>query len=95
VFDIDNPDMSVFEALSDNMKAKIMATPEWQAKDGTQGTTEDSGEPLSDPFAGSDMPDGFLKYDESEQEDKVIEPTEAQLNGDIDLPDKASAKKGK
>ena len=31
VFDIDNPDMTVFDALSDNMKGKIMQAPEWQA----------------------------------------------------------------
>lgn len=31
-FDIDNPDMDVFNALSENMKAKIMAAPEWQAQ---------------------------------------------------------------
>jgi hypothetical protein len=31
VFDIDKPDMAVFEALSDNMKAKITNTPEWSA----------------------------------------------------------------
>lgn len=30
VFDIDEPDMAVFDALSDNMKDKIMKTPEWQ-----------------------------------------------------------------
>lgn len=29
-FDIDNPDMQIFESLSDNMKAKIMAAPEWK-----------------------------------------------------------------
>lgn len=29
VFDIDEPDMEVFNAMSDNMKAKIMAAPEW------------------------------------------------------------------
>lgn len=31
VFDIDKPDMKVFESLSDNMKAKITNTPEWAA----------------------------------------------------------------
>jgi hypothetical protein len=31
VFDIDNPDMDVFNSLSDNMKGKIMQSPEWQA----------------------------------------------------------------
>lgn len=30
VFDIDNPDMAVFEAMSDNMKAKIQSAPEWR-----------------------------------------------------------------
>jgi hypothetical protein len=30
VFDIDEPDMAVFEAMSDNMKAKIMSAPEWK-----------------------------------------------------------------
>lgn len=31
VFDIDNPDMDVFNAMSDNMKAKITNTPEWKS----------------------------------------------------------------
>jgi hypothetical protein len=31
VFDIDNPDMDVFNAFSDNMKAKITGTPEWKS----------------------------------------------------------------
>lgn len=30
VFDIDNPDMDVFNALSDNMKTKIQSAPEWK-----------------------------------------------------------------
>jgi hypothetical protein len=30
VFDIDNPDMDIFNALSDNMKAKITSAPEWR-----------------------------------------------------------------
>jgi hypothetical protein len=30
IFDIDNPDMDVFNSLSDNMKAKIMSAPEWK-----------------------------------------------------------------
>jgi len=37
-FDIDNPDMKVFEALSDNMKAKIQSAPEWNQK--AQPTTQ-------------------------------------------------------
>lgn len=31
VFDIDKPDMQVFESFSDNMKAKIMSAPEWKS----------------------------------------------------------------
>lgn len=31
VFDIDKPDMQIFETFSDNMKAKIQNTPEWAA----------------------------------------------------------------
>ncbi len=31
VFDIDEPDMEVFNAMSDNMKAKITAAPEWKS----------------------------------------------------------------
>lgn len=30
VFDIDNPDMDIFNAMSDNMKTKITNTPEWK-----------------------------------------------------------------
>lgn len=30
VFDIDEPDMAVFETMSDNMKGKIMTAPEWK-----------------------------------------------------------------
>lgn len=30
-FDIDKPDMAVYDALSDNMKIKISSAPEWQA----------------------------------------------------------------
>lgn len=30
-FDIDKPDMAVYDALSDNMKLKIQSAPEWQA----------------------------------------------------------------
>lgn len=36
IFDIDNPDMAVFDALSENMKGKIMQAPEW--KDNKQPT---------------------------------------------------------
>jgi hypothetical protein len=32
-FDISNPDMEVFNAFSDKMKAKIVSTPEWEERD--------------------------------------------------------------
>ncbi len=34
VFDIENPDMNVFESFSDNLKATIKSSPEWQAREG-------------------------------------------------------------
>lgn len=32
VFDLDNPDMALFDTFSNNLKAKIEASPEWKAK---------------------------------------------------------------
>lgn len=68
LFDIDNPNMGVFEAMSDNMKEKIRSAPEWQAV----GAQNASDEPLADPFEGTDsaagnepeMPEDFLLTDE-------------------------------
>jgi hypothetical protein len=33
-FDLDNPDMTLFETLSENIKNKIMSSPEWQERQG-------------------------------------------------------------
>lgn len=33
MFDINNPDMKVFEAFSDKMKTKITSTPEWEQRE--------------------------------------------------------------
>jgi hypothetical protein len=45
VFNLDEPDMSVFESLSDYFKEKIMLSPEWHALKGSpfakQATTDD------------------------------------------------------
>jgi hypothetical protein len=88
VFDIDNPDSAVLDALSDNMKAKIMGAPEWEA-----GKKQPSDEPVGesetepsydDPFAGEEMPEDFLQYD---GQDTVIEPTDAEMQGQHELPD--------
>lgn len=35
IFDIDNPDMAMFDSFSENLKNKIMSSPEWQASQGT------------------------------------------------------------
>lgn len=40
LFDIDNPDTEVFESLSDNMKAKIMAAPEWKGTPAEQAAAK-------------------------------------------------------
>lgn len=32
VFDLDNPDMALFDTFSNNLKAKIESSPEWRAK---------------------------------------------------------------
>lgn len=44
IFDIDNPDLKVFDAMSDNMKQKIQSAPEWGSKDKLRA------EPLPDPI---------------------------------------------
>jgi hypothetical protein len=36
LFKIDEPDMEMFNAFSDHLKAKISASPEWQKKNGTE-----------------------------------------------------------
>lgn len=86
VFDLDEPDMAVFELLSDNMKAKIMSAPEWEAA--KQSASEPAAEePLDDPFATGEMPDNFLQYDD------VAEPSDEELQGKIDLPEPKKAGK--
>jgi hypothetical protein len=63
VFDISNPDMAVFETLSDKMKAKIMAAPEWGTE---EGATNDVVQEVNEAFPGAEedtepAPDDFLK----------------------------------
>ena len=36
IFSIDEPDMELFDTFSDGLKAKIMSSPEWQARQGEQ-----------------------------------------------------------
>jgi hypothetical protein len=65
VFDIDNPDMEVFNALSENMQNKITGTPEWKfnhqeaAKPAPSKATEKEDvvvEDLGDPINIDDIP---------------------------------------
>ena len=41
-FYIENPDMDMFETFSDNLRAKIEQSPEWQARKGNQPAKEQS-----------------------------------------------------
>ena len=36
IFDLENPDMELFETFSDSLKAKIMSSPEWQETQGEE-----------------------------------------------------------
>lgn len=52
IFDISNPSLEVYEKLSDNLKAKIQKSPEWQDYlKRTQGTTKSAVE-KNDVFEG-------------------------------------------
>jgi len=72
LFDIDNPDMDVLDAMSDKMQEKIKSSPELSGKDWPSGQdeiVEDDGKPidLEDiPFGNDEppMPDNFLKEDD-------------------------------
>ena len=54
VFDIDKPDMQIFETFSDNLKSKIMNTPEWAALQNPPKPTINKAPRL----AGTDNADG-------------------------------------
>ena len=56
LFDIDNPDMDVFNSLSDNMKAKIMGAPEWQ--DRPKKNEEEAPSPADKPDVVVEPVDG-------------------------------------
>ena len=36
IFDLENPDMELFETFSDSLKNKIMSSPEWQETQGEE-----------------------------------------------------------
>lgn len=57
-FDIDEPDMKVFEALSDNMKAKIQQAPEWSQK------AEPTKKPTKDDVVIEDIGDEPVNLDD-------------------------------
>lgn len=58
-FDISNPNMDVFNALSDKIKAKITSTPEWAEREQVLNAMTDGGQDEGD--AGFGMPEDFLK----------------------------------
>lgn len=92
VFDIDEPDMAVFEALSDNMKTKIMSAPEWEAA--KQKAVSEPVQETDDSFLEDNMPDDFGTPEwANEGIDEIIEPSDEELQGTIDLPDEAPKKK--
>lgn len=63
VFDIDEPDMQIFNSLSDNMKAKIMQAPEWdKSKQATSLTDEP--EPKNKDVVIEDIGDEPINLDD-------------------------------
>ena len=42
IFDLENPDLAMFETFGQKLKEKIQATPEWKASQGTQYAKEQS-----------------------------------------------------
>jgi hypothetical protein len=93
VFDIDEPDMVVFDLLSDNMKAKIMGAPEWEAAKKKAESKDSEPEP-EDPFDSDTMPDNFLQLDDKEPEvkDEITEVSDDDLDN-VKLPDMEENKK--
>lgn len=61
LFDIDEPDMKVFEAMSDNMKAKIQSAPEWK---GSANTAEPTIKPQADDLVIEDIGDEPINLDD-------------------------------
>lgn len=60
VFDIDNPDMAVFDSLSENLKGTIMQAPEWK---GTTKPPEPS-KPVDDVYIPDDIEGETINLDE-------------------------------
>lgn len=63
VFDIDEPDVEVFNSLSDNMKAKIMAAPEWD-KNKQAASLTDEPEPEKKDTVVEDIGDEPINLDD-------------------------------
>lgn len=55
-FDIDNPDMAVFDAFSDKMQAKIKSTPEWNKRSDVADTFEVEANDLEGEVNLDDIP---------------------------------------
>lgn len=61
VFDIEQPDMDVFNAMSDNMKAKITSAPEWKAN-------QQAAKPAEKPDVIAEVKDEPLTLEDLEAE---------------------------
>jgi hypothetical protein len=55
VFDIDNPDMQIYETLSENMKQTIAKAPEWKGSTTVATPSEDGGKDVVIEDAGEEI----------------------------------------
>jgi len=56
LFNLQDPDMAIFETFSDNLKAKITSSPEWEKLQGKQSTPTASIPPASQLDPDEDIP---------------------------------------
>lgn len=54
IFSIDEPDMTMFDTFSDNLKQKISGSPEWQARNGQAPTRQQAPAPSGSGFDDMD-----------------------------------------
>lgn len=64
VFDIDEPDMDVFNAMSDNMQAKIMSAPEWNSSKQAASLVADEPAPAHPDTVIEDIGDEPINLDD-------------------------------
>lgn len=62
LFDLDQPDMKVFNSFHEKLQEAIKKSPEWQRHAGPRRTQHDSGPALSQGFADQDIPDDDIPF---------------------------------